>query len=96
MFQFNNVKKNILDFITPYLSERAGRIYIENEEYKESSQAADLIFEELNQLLTDEQQALLERYFAANNAATALAERLVYQQGMRDMLNLFMSLLKES
>ncbi|WP_276951912.1 hypothetical protein [Acetatifactor muris] len=54
----------------------------------------DLIFEELNETLTDEQQELLERYSVANNITVALTERLAYQQGMRDFLNLFISLLK--
>ena len=44
--------------------------------------------------LTDEQQELLERYSVANNITVALTERLAYQQGMRDFLNLFISLLK--
>ena len=98
MVEIENLKKEILDLLTPYLAEpeRAGKIYIENEEYKESSKTADLIFEELNETLTDEQQELLERYFIANNATVALTERLVYQQGMRGFLNLFISLLKDS
>ena len=54
----------------------------------------DLIFEELNETLTYEQQELLERYSVANNITVALTERLAYQQGMRDFLNLFISLLK--
>lgn len=37
MVEIENLKKEILDLITPYLVERAGKIYIENEEYKESS-----------------------------------------------------------
>lgn len=94
MDEIERLKKDILDLLTPYLTERAGRIYIENEEYKKSSKAADILYEELNDTLTDEQQELLERYFTANNAAIALTERLVYQQGMRDLLNLFISLLK--
>lgn len=96
MVEIENLKKEILDLLTPYLAKRAGKIYIENEEYKESSKTADLIFEELNETLTDEQQELLERYFIANNATVALTERLVYQQGMRGFLNLFISLLKDS
>ncbi len=96
MVETKSIKKDILDLITPYLVERAGKIYIDNEEYKESSKTADLIFEELNETLTDKQQELLEKYFVANNAAAAFAERLVYQQGMRDLLNLFISLLKDN
>lgn len=42
-----NLKKEILDLITPYLAECAGKIYIGNEENKESSKTADLIFEKL-------------------------------------------------
>lgn len=93
MTETESLKKDIMDLITPYLTERAGKIYIENEEFKESVKNADLIFEELNETLTDGQQELLEQYFTANNATVALIERLVYQQGMRDFLNLFISLL---
>ncbi len=94
MAEIDNIKKDILDLITPYLTERAGRIYIENKKYKESVKTADLLFEKLIKSLTGEQFKLLDQYFTAKNDVEALTEYLVYQQGMRDFLNLFISLLK--
>lgn len=53
-----------------------------------------MIFEKLDDSLNEQQAKLLEEYFCANNATVAIVERLVYQQGMRDMLVLLTSILK--
>lgn len=89
------LKKNIWEFIAPYLTERAGHIYVQNEEYKEAIKKAGLIFQEIDASLNEEQSEKLEQYFTADNAALAIMERLVYQQGMKDMLFLILSILKE-
>ena len=88
------LEKNVWEFIAPYLADKTGRTYTQNKEYKESVKAADLIFDKLDDSLSDQQAELLEEYFCANNATVAIMERLVYQQGMRDMLVLLTSILK--
>lgn len=85
---------NIWEFVAPYLQERAGRIYTQNNEYQEAQKKGDLLFEQLDSTLNEEQSELLEQYFSANNAVVDLIEQLVYQQGMKDMLELLISLLK--
>ena len=88
------LEKDVWKFIAPYLADRAGRTYAQNKEYKESVKKADLIFEKLDESLSEQQAELLEEYFCANNATVAIMERLVYQQGMRDMLVLLTSILE--
>lgn len=88
-------KEEILELIIPFLTERLGKNYIKDEEYKKVSKSADLLFKELNNSLNHDQSRLLEQFFNANNATIAVMERLIYQQGMRDLLNLFISLLKD-
>jgi len=88
------LKQNILDIIMPELLTRAGRIYIENSEYKKAVKKADSIFEEISDSLSEELAEKLEKYFTANNAAVAIQDRLMYQQGMRDLLNLLIAILK--
>jgi len=63
------LEQNVLDIIMPELLTRAGRIYIENSEYKAAVEKADSIFEEIS-------------------------DRLMYQQGMKDLLNMLITLLK--
>ncbi len=88
------MEENIFECIEPYLMERAGRIYTKNTEYQEARKETDLFFERLNDSLNEEQSALLEQYRSANTAAVAVMEKLVYQQGMKDMLDLLLTLLK--
>lgn len=79
--------KDVLEQIMPYLADRIQRSY-QNEVYRESLKKADLIFEKLDDSLNDEQSELLEQYFTANNAAQTLAKKLVYEQGIMDLLDL--------
>ena len=87
---------DILNLIMPELIARAGRLYTENEEYKEAVRKADLIFEEISDSLDDELSEKLENYFTANNATIAIMEKLIYQQGMQDLLNLFIDILRRN
>lgn len=87
-------KQDILDLIMPHLLTRAGRIYINDSEHKKAVEKADSIFEEINDRLNEELAEKLEEYFTANNAATAIQDKLMYQQGMRDLLSLLISILK--
>lgn len=60
----NTARNRVLEQI-PYFSERMGRNYTQNAEYKESVKKADLIFEKLDNSLDDTQAELLEQYFIA-------------------------------
>lgn len=80
-------RKGVLEQIMPYLADRIQRSY-QNEVYEEFLKKADLIFEKLDDSLNDEQSELLEQYFTANNAAQTLAKKLVYEQGIMDLLDL--------
>ena len=82
-----NNRKDVLEQIIPYLADRIQQSY-QNEAYRESLKKADLIFEKLDDSLNDEQSELLEQYFTANNAAQTLAKKLVYEQGIMDLLDL--------
>jgi len=55
------LKQNILDIIMPELVTRAGRIYIENSEYKTAVEKADSIFEEISNSLSEELAEKLEK-----------------------------------
>lgn len=87
-------KMNILELITPHLIDRLGQTYIQNKEYQKSVKEADLILEKLEEFLNKEQSELLEEYVTANNATIAIMERLIYRQGMHDMLDLLTSIMK--
>lgn len=87
----DNIKKSVLEQITRCLAGRIEQSYMQNEKYKQCIKDADLIFEKLDDSLNDEQAELLENYFTANNAAVSLAKKLIYQQGMTDLLNLLVS-----
>lgn len=94
MDNIDNLEQNILELIMPELLARAGRIYIEDSEYKEAVEKADLIFDEISESLNDELAEKMEQYFTANNAAVAIQDRLVYQQGMQDLLSMLVAILK--
>ena len=87
----DNIKKEVLEQTIRYLAGRIEKSYTQNEEYQHLIKAADLIFEELDDSLDDNQAELLENYFTANNAAVSLAKKLIYQQGMMDLLNFLVS-----
>ena len=71
----NTARNRVLEQI-PYFSERMGRNYTQNAEYKESVKKADLIFEKLDNSLDDTQAELLEQYFIANNITAALTKKI--------------------
>ena len=85
----NTARNRVLEQI-PYFSERMGRHYTQNAEYKESVKKADLIIEKLDNSLDDTQAELLEQYFIANNITAALTKKLIYQQGRMDLLDLLL------
>lgn len=88
------LERNIWEYIEPYLVDRNGRSYIQNEEYNEAVKKADIIFQKLHNTLNKQQVELLEQYSCATNSTNAVVERLLYRQGMKDMLVLLISLLK--
>lgn len=87
------LKKNIWEYIEPYLADRVGRTCIQSTEYREAAKKVDLILESLDNSLCEEQAEILEQYLCADNEANAIMESLIYRQGMKDMLVLLISIL---
>ena len=97
MEYINILKKDILELILPELLAHAEKCYLKNSEYQKASIQVDLIYEKLSESLNDDEIAEeLEEYFTANNALIALQDKLMYQQGMSDLLNLILSLLQRN
>lgn len=86
---------DIMQLIMPTLIARAGRIYIDNEEHRDAFEKAESLFEELRGSLNDEQAGKLENYFTAYNAVITIQDRLMYQQGMKDLLNFHIAILQK-
>ena len=88
-----NIKDmEVLELIEPLLIDRTGKLYQDNEEYKESARKEEVLFEQLSAKLTEEQARELNQFTSAANATSAITERLAYIQGMKDMLALLKSL----
>ena len=96
MDNMDDLNRDILELILPTLLTNAGKNYIKNEEYQKASMQVDLIYEKISESLNDELAEKLEDYFTANNALIALQDKLMYQQGMSDLLNLILSLLQRN
>ena len=88
-----NIKDmEVLELIEPLLIDRTGKLYQDNEEYKESTRKEEELFEQLSDKLTEEQVRELDQFLSATNATLAIIEHLAYIQGMKDMLALLKSL----
>lgn len=83
---------DVLNLVTPCLTERLIEVYEGNEEYQELSKKEDILLEQLNGVLTREQVEALNKYMTAVNSTYAVCEKLAYQQGMRDCASLFTTL----
>jgi len=80
------------EFVNPCVVEKLAKIYENDETYQRLLKEADMIFDKLNEEITDEQSSLLEQYFEATVATTARRDTLTYIQGMKNMYNLAMTL----
>ena len=88
------VKNEVIDLLTEYATnERLSRIVEDDEEIKAARIHSQEKFSELVATLTEEQKKLLETFITADSEEVARMEFLTYQQGLKDMFNLIMSLL---
>lgn len=87
--------ENVLNLVTPCLTERLVEVYEKSGEYQELTEKENRLLEQLNSGLTKEQIELLNKYMTAVNSTYAVCEKLAYQQGMRDCAALFTSLVSQ-
>lgn len=88
------VKNEVIDLLTEYATnERLSRIVEDDEEIKAARIHSQEKFSELVATLTEEQKKLLEIFITTDSEEVARMEFLTYQQGLKDMFNLIMSLL---
>ena len=72
----------------PNLSERLGRFYSRDCEYKEALERETELFSELVKDLSDDQLQRIKYYQNAVSATWGICEMIAYRQGMRDMVAL--------
>lgn len=83
----------ILGMVTQALTEnRLNHALDRDEGYQAAKIHESVTLHKLRETLTDQQKELLENFTAAAGETGASAERITYQQGMRDLYVLFMAL----
>lgn len=83
----------VIDLLTEYATnERLSRIVEEDEEIRVARIHSEEKYTSLESTLTDEQRKLLDSFITADSEMDARMEFLTYQQGLKDMFNLIMSL----
>lgn len=88
------VKNEVMDLLTEYATnERLSRIVEDDEEVQAARIHAQDKYTKLVATLTEEQKELLEAFISADSEEVARMEFLTYQQGLKDMFNLIMSLM---
>ncbi len=78
---------DVMELIVPQLTDRAGRFYIDDEEYLQSFEKQEQAFSKISELLTKEQEMAFSQYVDCVNATAEIVERLVYIQSMKDMFS---------
>ncbi len=88
------VKDEVIDLLTEYATnERLSRIVEDDEELRAARIHAEDKYTELAVTLMEEQKELLEALISADSEEVARMEFLTYQQGLKDMFSLIMSLM---
>ena len=83
----------ILEMVTQALTEnRLNHALDCDEKYQAAKIRESVTHHKLTETLTDQQKELLEDFTAAAGETWANAERIIYQQGMRDLYAFFMAL----
>ena len=88
--------QDILDILTENLTnERLDDILQQNNEYLEITERVHKCLLELEEIEPDkrEVQRLIDRYDSSVHEESALLIKLVYQQGMKDIIRLLLSLI---
>ena len=79
---------HFLEFVEPLITERLDKVFIENKDYQYLVEKETLCFEELKKTLSKEQQAKLDDYFNATSITAIACEKIAYQYGMKDLIEL--------
>lgn len=88
------VKDEVIDLLTEYATnERLSRIVEDDEGVQAAWIHAQDKYTELAATVTEEQKELLEALISADSEEVARMEFLTYQQGLKDMFSLIMSLM---
>ncbi|MCM1259273.1 MAG: hypothetical protein NC307_15715 [Roseburia sp.] len=88
------IENEVIDLLTEYATnERFSSIVEEDEEIRAAKIHSMEKYSTLMNTLTDGQKDLLEAFVTADSELDARMEFLIYQQGLKDMFNLMMSLL---
>lgn len=83
----------IFEMITQSLTEnRISQIMDCDEEYQAAKLHEKVAHDKLMEMLTDQQKELLDNFITAASETDANAERIIYQQGMKDLYALIMAL----
>lgn len=88
------VKNEVIDLLTEYATnKRLARIAEDDEEVQAARIHAQEKYTELVATLTEEQKERLEALISADSEEVVRMEFLTYQQDLKDMFNLIMSLM---
>lgn len=79
---------HFLEFVEPLITERLDKVFIENKDYQYLVEKETLCFEELKKTLSKEQQAKLDDYFNATSITAITCEKIAYQYGMKDLIEI--------
>lgn len=84
----------MIDLLTEYATnERISKLVGKDEELKAARIHAEGKYNDIKSVLTDKQRKMLDSFITADSEMDARMEFLTYQQGLKDMFNLLMSLL---
>ncbi len=88
------MKGEVLELMTQFMMEtRFTKILDSNEEYQNAMQKEGELHDQLADGLNEEQKGHLENFIAAWNERASIHETLSYQQGMKDIVSLLVSLI---
>lgn len=88
------IQNEVIDLLTEYATnERISRLVGKDEELRAARIHAEEKYKDMKSALTDEQGKMLDSFITADSGMDARMEFLSYQQGLKDMFNLIMSLM---
>ncbi len=82
------MEKDILEELMPFVSERLGRVFQRSEDYKQTIEKENEIYEQLREGLTIPQENQLTEYFMAVKVTEGIGEKLAYKQGIKDVISI--------
>lgn len=86
-------KDEVMNILTEYTTnERLSKFIMMNEEYKNALKHEEEQYNILEQTFSDAQRNLMDLFATANSATIAIIQKIIYQQGLKDMFNFMMSL----